>query len=104
MAGKEMLFLHGKRIVVPQPARKKLLKTIHKSHSGINKTWEMARQLYFWPGLRNEIVQLLENCKHCQERQPSQPSLKPKDLPNRKNMRPMERIGVDLMEEGGIHL
>ena len=38
---------------------------LHSSHAGINKTYDIARQLYFWPGMLNDIKQLIEKCQAC---------------------------------------
>ena len=54
--------LHGKRIIVPYPARKEIIKELHRSHSGLTKTYKTASQLYFWPGMKNEIRQTIDAC------------------------------------------
>ena len=34
------------KIVIPKPARSKIIAELHRAHSGINKTYATARQLY----------------------------------------------------------
>ena len=33
----------------------------------------MARSLYFWPGMLNDVKQLVEGCLTCRKYHPSQP-------------------------------
>ena len=40
-----------------------MLTLLHAAHAGINKTHDLARQLYFWPGMLEEIEQLIESVK-----------------------------------------
>lgn len=65
------VIMAGNRIVVPRPARKRVLDLLHLSHSGVAKTREFARQLYYWPGLMNEVAQSVASCKVCAEMRPS---------------------------------
>ena len=65
------IVLFGKRIVIPQAARKNVLKKLHAVHQGIVRTNRRARQTVYWPGITNEITTLLSTCSTCQERLPS---------------------------------
>ena len=56
-----LLTIHNK-IVVPKEARKQVLKSLHIQHTGVVKTLKNANQLYFWPGMKHEIAQLIGNC------------------------------------------
>ena len=67
-----VLLYHG-RIVVPEAARKRVLASLHLQHTGENKTLMNARQLYYWPGMTNDIKRLVSSCKECILYQPSQP-------------------------------
>jgi hypothetical protein len=57
-----------KRIVIPQAARKNVLKKLHAPHQGIVRTKRWARQTVYWPGITIEITTLLPTCSTCQER------------------------------------
>ena len=54
-----LVLLDSTRIVLPIPAVKPVLQLLHTSHSGINKTILLARGLYYWPGLVNDVKQYL---------------------------------------------
>ena len=93
------LVLFHDRIVVPKAARKKLLELLHVQHTGIYKTYENARQLYFWQGMKNEIKTLVSSCEECISLLPSQP------LESRISTvatRPFEAVSLDLGKQGGI--
>ena len=46
-----------------------MLKLLHSSHSGLTK---LAKGLYFWPGMTNNIKQLVAGCLECTRLLPSQ--------------------------------
>ena len=52
------------------------------SHQGSVRTKSRARLIVYWPGLDNDLDNIVHSCKHCQERLPSLPKepilLKPK--------------------------
>ena len=50
-----LVLLDSRRIVLPLSAIKPVLRLLHSSHSGITKTTALARGLYFWPGMTNDI-------------------------------------------------
>ena len=68
----DILLKDGKKIVVPQLARQRMLKTLHRAHSGSTKTYATARQLYYWPNMKKEIEEYINNCQICQAERPSQ--------------------------------
>ena len=70
----DLMLLGSRRIVSPLPAVKSILHLLHSSHSGITKTTNLARGLYFWPGMSNDIKQLVSTCVDCTSVLPSQPS------------------------------
>ena len=59
-------------IVVPQLAQQRILKTLHCPNSGSTKTYATARQLYYWPDMKKEIEEYINNCQICQAERPSQ--------------------------------
>ena len=88
------------RIFVPEEARKSVLSNLHIQHTGQNKTCQNAKQLYFWPTMRNEIKQMVETCPECIRMLPSQPAEKQIQTVT---TFPMEAISVDLGKEAGVH-
>ena len=67
------LITMGDRLYIPIASRPKILAELHKTHQGSVKTKLAAREAYFWPGMNNEIANLLDNCETCQMFRPSQP-------------------------------
>ena len=92
-----LVLMDSERIVLPLPAVKPILKLLHASHSGITKTTNLARGLYFWPGMTNDIRQMVSSCAHCTRVLQSQ-------LANPMNTSatsshfgfPMQHVGLDL--------
>ncbi|TRY67310.1 hypothetical protein TCAL_15868 [Tigriopus californicus] len=54
-----ILHLDGHRIIVPRGTRSEILARLHESHQGITLTRARARKLFMWPGILNDIVQLM---------------------------------------------
>ena len=54
------------KIVVPKPAWSKIIAELNQAHSGFNKTYATARQLYYWPHMNNDIEQAIAECHLCQ--------------------------------------
>ena len=95
------MLLDSRRIVLPLPAVKPVLHLLHASHSGITKTTNLAKGLYFWPGMSNDINQLVSCCVDCTKVLPSQPS-NPISTPSPSTHFgfPMQHIGLDLFSFG----
>lgn len=93
-----LLLLHNHRIIVPQAARPQILKELHRSHQGLRRTRAQARGMYFWPGINNDIEQMISKCRPCLEARPSQ-SCEP--LIQAPSNRPFEAVSVDLFSLAG---
>ena len=73
-----LLLMKGRaKIVIPKPARSKIIKELHRAHSGINKTYTTARQPYYWPHMKNDIEQAIAACSLCQADWPTQAGQRP---------------------------
>jgi hypothetical protein len=94
-----LIVLDGHRIFVPESARQSLLAKLHLPHAGISKTREQARQLYYWPGMSNDVRQMVEACEVCLAALPSQTE-EPFVEREEPDM-PMMSVGVDLCEYAG---
>ena len=53
-------------IVIPSTLQKDTLHKLHRSHQGIEKTKQLARQTIFWPGMSAQIEDLVSDCATCQ--------------------------------------
>jgi len=95
----DVLTLDGSRLIVPLQSRKRILDLLHLPHSGMTKTKEAARQLYYWPGMNAAIVDRTRSCPHCQEELPSKEAatLLTRPTPNS----PMDEVAVDLFTAAG---
>lgn len=96
------LILDGDRLVVPQLARHRIIDLLHTSHSGITNTSQLARQLYVWPGMINEIRLKIANCRDCIHVLPSLP-MEPLYSAATTVHHAMQSVSVDLFELGGQH-
>ena len=96
-----LLVLNGRRICIPKQARPALLARMHLAHGGLVKTKELARQLYYWPTVNNDITNMVGACEQCRAHLPSLPK-----LPSRAfsaPICPMSHLGADLFQCGGAH-
>ena len=59
------LILKGMRIVIPDEKREEILKQIHEGHLGFNKCQMRAKETVCWPGLNEQLEQLILNCQLC---------------------------------------
>ena len=60
--GIEVMLKDSLKIVVPRGAQDEILKELQRSHSGNLKTYTTAVQLYYWPGMKNSIKQMIGSC------------------------------------------
>lgn len=51
--------------IIPFNLRKKVIQQLCNGHNGVNKTYFRTKQLVYWPGLKNEIKQIVSNCQTC---------------------------------------
>ena len=66
------LVLYGQRLIVPKKLRQEVLQQLHSSHQGIERTRRRARQSVYWPGIDNDIKNVVASCRKCQQLLPSQ--------------------------------
>ena len=91
-----LVLLDGSRIIVPQNAIKAIVKLLHHGHPGITKAQKLAAQLYYWPGMNNDIAQVVNNCESCQQLRPTQPNMTSvPNLPSSHANFPMQAVGTD---------
>ena len=57
--GNEVTLKDSQKIVFPRGAQDEILKELHRSHSGILKNYTTAAQLYYWPGMKKSIKQMI---------------------------------------------
>lgn len=82
------------RIVIPKKLRKEILNNLHIGHMGIEKCKLRARDSVFWPGLNNDLQNMINSCDIClsHRRKCQKETLQPHDIPDR----PWAKVGIDL--------
>ena len=86
----------GMRIVVPLSMRSNMLAQIHESHLGITKCKQRAREALFWPGMTQQIENLVSDCAACNTYQNKQHAerLRPMRTPDL----PWVEVATDIFE------
>ena len=79
--------------MVPPPGRESVLIELHGGHPGTSRMKSLARGLVWWPGMDQEIENMVKQCSDCQQSRPSPPTapLHPWCWPTR----PWTRFHVD---------
>lgn len=98
-----LVVLDGHRLVVPVAERGRVLDILHVPHSGMTKTKEAARQLYYWPSMSSDVAARVEACGRCQVLRPSLPREVETEPSETEAAYPMEAVAADLFEEAGRH-
>ena len=93
--------LDGKRIIVPNTAISTITQELHRAHSGVEKTYKTATQLYYWPGMKKSIRQTIDNCRVCREDRPAQARPTAKISQPSSALHPMNEVGTDLFDAIG---
>ena len=72
------LILKGTRIIIPDKKREEILMLMHEGHLGLNKCKMRAKETVYWPGINEQLEQLILNCQLCLKYSRS----KNKDMPH----------------------
>ena len=95
----DLVYIDGNRIVLPNGAIKKVLALLHIPHAGVNRTYEMVKCLFFWPGMVKDAKQLVESCMTCRRHRPSLPvNQRTTPAPSSYMGPPVGHVGVDLFD------
>ena len=91
----EDLLLRGSRLIIPTSLRPEILNKLHSAHQGVVKCLERAKHSVWWPGVRRDIISIVEKCTVCcKHRVQHAEPLIPSPFPGR----PWEKVGTDLFE------
>ena len=95
------IVLKGEQVIIPAPLRTQYLHQVHEGHQGITRCQQRTRSCIYWPGINQDIENLVTQCHICQKFQPSQQkeTLEPV-LPNIPNI-PWYTISTDLFTQDG---
>lgn len=93
------LIVYGCRLLIPSSMRKQILNNLHEAHQGAVRTKQRARLTVYWPGIDNDIENVVRACQHCQDHLPSNTKepIITKDRPTR----PFQELAVDLCSYAG---
>ena len=93
------LIVHGCRLLIPVKMRPQVLTQLHESHQGSVRTKQRARLSVYWPGIDNDIDNIILACQQCQDHLPSNPKEPITQKP--KPDRPFQEIAIDLCSHAG---
>lgn len=65
----ELSYLKENKIVGPKSQIPKMLKNIHQGHAGIHSCLRRARQILYWKGQYDDIIELVKTCSVCEQTQ-----------------------------------
>ena len=93
------LIVYGCRLLIPSTMRKQVLANLHEAHQGTVRTKQRARLTVYWPGLDNDIDNLILTCQQCQDHLPS--NTKEPIILKERPLRPFQEIAIDLCSYAG---
>ena len=94
------LLMYKSRIVVPNVLREETLAKIHTGHQGIERCRMRVATSVWWPGVSQEVREVVERCKECTKEAPKRKEpLIITPLPKY----PWQMVGVDLFELNKDH-
>ncbi|CAH8597340.1 unnamed protein product [Dicrocoelium dendriticum] len=81
------------RVVVPSCLRQAVLRQLHSAHPGMNRMKAVARSYVYWPGIDNDIQDLVRRCSRCQQASKMPPHQSP--VPWQPPAKPWSRVHID---------
>lgn len=63
---KDRILYFNDRICIPKALRLYILEQLHKTHMGIEKTKNRARNILYWPGMYVDISNFISSCRTCE--------------------------------------
>ena len=88
----------GERLCIPKTLRPRTLKALHRSHSGIVKCKQRARDVMWWPGMNAQIEEMVNKCEACLQYR-SKPPKEPMTIAPIPKL-PWSKVGADLFQLG----
>ena len=68
----KVVMCYGKVELPTKEERQQIMEVLHDSlvggHKGINQTYQKIRERYYWPGMRNDVLDYVRRCPSCQEK------------------------------------
>jgi transposase InsO family protein len=66
------LLYYQSRVVIPRPARQRLIDSLHRGHVALATMMKRARETVWWPGMVNDLKMRASRCAECQNELPMQ--------------------------------
>ena len=100
------LILKGTRIVIPNKQCKAILQLLHEGNLGLNKCKLRAKGSVYWPGLNDQLEELVLNCNLCLKYSTAKCKLEPSlSLGQEVPLYPQTKLAMDIFHfEGASHL
>ena len=98
---KELIVCEGSQILIPKPARQRLLADLHSTHLSGEAMWRTIKSTWCWPGLKRALMEKEKNCTDCQIHKDSKTRPTPVIPDSVYNLEPMERVSVDVFHSDG---
>lgn len=95
----DSLIVHGCRLLIPTTMQRQILSDLHESHQGSVHTKQRARLTVYWPGIDNDIDNVILSCKKCQDLLPA--NAKEPIISKPKPTRPFQEVSPDFCCYGG---
>ena len=88
--------MKGNQIVIPKTLQNEMKTLLHNGHFGIVKIKNRAREIMFWPGMNNDIENIVRTCDVCQQyhKRQRRETYIPHEIPDI----PWTKVGTDLFE------
>ena len=55
----------GNQIIIPRNMRDNMIQKIHQGHQGLTKCRQRYNNAIWWPGIGNDVRELVQSCQHC---------------------------------------
>ncbi|XP_055623399.1 uncharacterized protein K02A2.6-like [Toxorhynchites rutilus septentrionalis] len=85
--------MFGDRIVVPFRFRKRIIRQLHRGHTGMDRMKSLARSYIYWPNVDDDVAQFVRQCRACAEaaKSPTKATLESWPI----SVRPWQRVHID---------
>lgn len=93
------IIVKGECLVIPPALRQDVKRRLHSAHLGKDSMLRRAREIIYWPGMKQEIIQLAQSCDICQDM--ARRNQKEPLIQHEKGDRPWQKIAADLFSIQG---
>ena len=91
------IVLKATQIVIPSRKHEAILKLIHEQHLGLTKCKLRAKDTVYWPGLNDQLLELIPNCELCLKYSHSKHKQKPSmSLGQEIPLHPWSKLATDI--------